>query len=96
MSFETVSILALLHYAHLSLFAGAQGKYLIYRRAIRKNGAGGGEALFLPAGEADAVLADLGVVALGQFLDHVVDLGDSRGLHDVGEAGVGLVAMRFS
>ena len=34
-----------------------------------EDGAGDGEALFLAAGEADAVLADLGVVAFGQFLD---------------------------
>ena len=37
---------------------------------------GDGEALALAAGEADAVFADLGLVALRQLLDDVVDLGE--------------------
>ena len=36
------------------------------------------------------MLADLGVVALRQLLDHVVDLGDPAGLHHVGESRVGI------
>jgi hypothetical protein len=57
---------------------------------VLEDGAGDGKALLLAAGEADAALADFGVVALGQLFDHVVDLGDLRGLHHVGEAGVGV------
>jgi hypothetical protein len=48
-----------------------------------------GEALFLTAGKADAVLADCGVVALGQLLDDVVDLGELARPHDVVEAAIG-------
>jgi hypothetical protein len=40
-----------------------------HTRAL-EDGAGDREALFLAAGEADAVLADLGVVGIGQILDH--------------------------
>jgi hypothetical protein len=52
-----------------------------------EDGAGDGEALLLAAGEADAVLADLGLVTLGQLVDNVVNLGDPGRLDDVVEAG---------
>ena len=45
-------------------------------------------ALLLAAREADAVLADLGLVALRQLLDDLVNLGHLAGLHDVLERGV--------
>jgi hypothetical protein len=44
----------------------------------------------LSAGEADAVLADLGVLALGELLDDVMDLGDAAAPNHVGETGIGV------
>ena len=46
------------------------------------------DALLLPAGEAEAALADDGVVALGQRRDDVVDLGGAGGLLDLRVGGV--------
>jgi hypothetical protein len=42
---------------------------------IGEHGAGDGDALALPAGEAQAALADRRVVTLGQFGDEVVGVG---------------------
>src|SRR5688572_15007711 len=50
--------------------------------------AGDCDALLLPAREADAVLAERGVVALRQLVDDVVNLGELAGLGDLVEAGV--------
>src|SRR5258706_345452 len=42
-----------------------------------------GDALLLAAGEADAVLAERGLVALGEFLDGVVDFREFTGGDDI-------------
>ena len=55
---------------------------------LLEEGAGDGDALFLAAGEADAVLAEPGLVALGQLFDRVVDLGGAAGGDDLLEARV--------
>ena len=52
--------------------------------------AGNGDALTLAAGESGATLADLGLVAIWQFVDEVVDFGSFAGIDDVVEAGVGM------
>jgi hypothetical protein len=49
--------------------------------------ASNGDALLLPAGKPDPMLADLGLVALGQLLDGVVDFRQAAGVDDVVEAG---------
>ena len=51
---------------------------------------GDGQALLLSAGQAHAALADLGLVALRQRFDGVVDFRHLAGLHDLVEAGMGV------
>ena len=50
---------------------------------VAQDRAGDRDALLLAAGEAEAALADDGVVALGQRRDDVVDLGGAGGLLDL-------------
>ncbi len=52
-------------------------------RRVAQDGAGDRDPLALAAGEAEAALADDGVVALGQRRDRVVDLGGARRLLDL-------------
>src|SRR5690606_41063116 len=51
--------------------------------------AGGGDALARAAGEGRSVLADGGVVAVGQFADEAVGLGGAGGGGDLFVGGVG-------
>ena len=53
-----------------------------------EQGAGDGDALALSAGQADAVLAHRGLVALRQLFDDLMDLGHLAYVHDLFEAGV--------
>jgi hypothetical protein len=58
---------------------------------VLEDRAGDREALPLPAGEVDAALAEVGVVAGGQDADELVGVGGLGGLDDlvVGGAGAG-------
>ena len=53
-----------------------------------QDGAGDGDALLLAAGQLEAALADLGVVALRRRADEAVDLGVLRRFLDLGVARV--------
>ena len=48
-----------------------------------EDGAGDGDALLLAAGELQAALADLGLVAVGREADEIVDLGEPGRLLDL-------------
>ncbi len=56
---------------------------------ILEEGAGEGDPLTLPAGQADALVADECVVALRQMLNESMRLGGSRGGFDLFRGGVG-------
>ena len=56
---------------------------------VHQQGAGDGDALFLPAGEGDAALADAGVVASGSCQDEFVRLGGCGSLDDLLIGGAG-------
>ena len=56
---------------------------------LEQQGAGDGDALLLPAGEVDAALFDVGVVALGQLQDELVGLGGPGGSYHFFLAGCG-------
>jgi len=57
---------------------------------VGEDGAGDGDALFLSAGEADAALADEGVVSEVEFGDEAVGVGGLGGVFDVALGGVAL------
>src|SRR5690606_39207677 len=56
------------------------------RGMLGQEGARDGDALALAAGEGDAALANLGVVALAEALYCIVDTGEARDLLDVARA----------
>src|SRR6059036_2529015 len=68
---------------------GARGFVEDEDRRVPQEGAGERDALALAAGEAQAALANLGVVALRQPGDELVGVGPPGGVHDLPLAGAG-------
>ena len=61
-----------------------QSRGLVQNQEVRKNRPGDGDALTLSGGQADAFLADDGLVAFGAIHDEVVRVGGFRGGDDLG------------
>src|SRR5260370_26364645 len=55
-------------------------------RGMAEDGAGNGQALALPAGEVLALLAHMGIIAIRQARDHLMDRGFFRRFYDVFDA----------
>ena len=61
-----------------------------------EQGAGDGQTLTLPAGQTDAALADLGLVALRQSVDEIVDSASRQAVTMSSRRGWGAAAKKLS